>query len=109
MNEITVQELKEKIDNDEKVFILDVREPFEKFQSDIEYEQKLLIPLGDLSGRMSELDDFKEKEIVCLCRSGNRSGKACTLLEKEGFGNVKNLKGGINQWARDIDPGLPVY
>jgi len=44
-----------------------------------------------------------------MCRSGNRSGSACELLEKEGFTNVANLKGGINEWARKIDPSLPIY
>lgn len=109
MQEITVQQLKEKIDAGEKVFVLDVREPFEQYQSKLDYANSTLIPLGDLSGRMDELEDQKDSEIVCLCRSGSRSAKACGMLEKEGFENVKNLKGGINQWAREIDNSLPVY
>lgn len=109
MEEITVEEFKEKIDNDEKVFLLDVREPFEQYQSKIEYDNATLIPVGELAGRINEIEDQKEQEVVCLCRSGSRSAQACKLLEKEGFSNVKNLKGGINQWAKDIDTSLPVY
>lgn len=109
MDEITVQELKQKIDKGESPFILDVREPFEKHQSDINYEHKMLIPINNLGSRLDELSDKKDTEIVCLCRSGARSAKACRLLENEGFSNVKNLKGGINKWAKEIDTSLPMY
>ena len=109
MKEITVQDFKEKIDNDENVFLLDVREPFEQYQSNIDYENSALIPAGELSRRLDEIEDKKGEEIVCMCRSGSRSAEACRLLEEEGFENVKNLKGGINQWAKDIDSSLPVY
>ena len=109
MKEITVQEFKQKIDNNEDVFLLDVREPFEQFQSKIEYENSTLIPVDQIADRLSEIEDEQGSEIVCLCRSGGRSAKACKLLEQEGFSDVKNLKGGINQWAKDIDSSLPVY
>ncbi|MDX1618970.1 MAG: rhodanese-like domain-containing protein [Balneolaceae bacterium] len=109
MKEITVQELKEKIENGDGVFIVDVREVFEKYQSDIEYERKTLIPMGELQQRVDELEEHKDEEVVCMCRSGSRSARACNFLENRGFSDVKNLKGGINQWARDIDPSLPVY
>lgn len=109
MQEITVKELKKKIDNNEQVFVLDVREPFEQYQSKLDYENSTLIPLGDLNNRVNEIESHKDEEIVCMCRSGSRSAKACEMLEKEGFENVKNLKGGINQWAKDIDNSLPVY
>jgi rhodanese-related sulfurtransferase len=109
MKEITVQELKKKIDNNEKVFILDVREPFEQYQSKLDYDNSTLIPLGDLNNRVDEIESHKDEQVVCLCRSGARSAKACELLEDQGFENVANLKGGINQWAKDIDNSLPVY
>lgn len=110
MEEITVQQFKEKVDTkDKNVFLLDVREPFEQYQSKINYDNSTLIPLGELASRLDEIETHKENEIVCLCRSGGRSAQACQLLEKEGFSNVKNLKGGINEWAREIDTSLPVY
>lgn len=109
MEEITVQEFKKKIEADDSVFLLDVREPFEQYQSKINCENSTLIPVGELHNRLNELEDHKNEEIVCMCRSGGRSSKACELLEKEGFSNVKNLKGGINEWAREIDTSLPVY
>lgn len=109
MNDITVEELKAKIDNNEDVLILDVRQMFEKFQSRIDYEDALLISLGELPNRIEELEPHQGREIVCLCRSGVRSEKARQLLVEKGFENVKNLKGGINEWARKIDPSLPVY
>lgn len=108
MKEISVHELKKKIDNEEDVFLLDVREPFEQYQSKIEYDNATLIPVGELAEHLDEIEDKKDQEVVCLCRSGARSAEACKLLEKEGF-NAKNLKGGINQWAKEIDTSLPVY
>lgn len=109
MQEISVHELKEKIDAGEEVFVLDVREPFEQYQSKLDYEHSTLIPLGQLGERIGEIEDHATDEVVCMCRSGSRSAKACKLLEKEGFENVKNLKGGINRWAKEIDTSLPVY
>jgi rhodanese-related sulfurtransferase len=110
MQEITVQEFKKKIDsNDDNVFLLDVREPFEQYQSNIKYENSKLIPVGELGSRLDELESHKDQEIVCMCRSGNRSANACQLLKNHGFSNVKNLKDGINEWAREIDNSLPVY
>jgi adenylyltransferase/sulfurtransferase len=109
MKEMTVQELKKRIDSGNSVFLLDVREPFEQYQSKIEYENSTLIPLDQLAGRLNEIEEQKDAEVVCMCRSGGRSAQACELLEREGFKNAKNLKGGINQWAKDIDSSLPVY
>jgi len=110
MEEITVQEFKRKIDsNESSVFLLDVREPFEQYQSKIDFEYSKLIPVGELQSRVDELEQHQDKEIVCLCRSGSRSAQACMILEREGFSNVKNLKGGINEWAREIDHNLPIY
>ena len=110
MEEITVQDFKTKIDSeDNNIFLLDVREPFEQYQSKIEYDNSTLIPVGELESRLNEIESKKDQEIVCMCRSGGRSEKACKLLEKKGFSNVKNLKGGINEWAREIDDSLPVY
>jgi len=110
MKEITPEEFKGKIEeNDSEIFLLDVREPFEQYQSNIDYEYSKLIPIGELRSRIDELKEHQDEEIVCLCRSGGRSAQACQVLEREGFSNVKNLKGGINAWAREINTSLPIY
>lgn len=106
MKEITVEDLKMKLDQNKPFLLLDVREPFEVHISNIDTESTL-IPLDELSNRMQELDT--SAEIVVICRSGNRSGKACEMLEENGFSNVFNLKGGMNEWALKIDPSLPQY
>jgi rhodanese-related sulfurtransferase len=103
MDEITVNELKEKHDKREPFLLLDVREHFEYHISNL---NGTLIPLDELPDK---LDDRKEEEVIVMCRTGNRSATAQKLLLKNSFKNVKNLKGGINQWARKIDDSLPVY
>ena len=66
-----------------------------------------LIPLGQLAARLSELDSAED--MVLFCKSGTRSARALELMVSAGFRKVKNLKGGINAWAREVDPTLPVY
>ena len=105
MKEITVHDLKKKMDAGDDFLLLDVRDQFETHISKL--EQFVLIPLDQLPARFDELE--KEKETVVLCRSGMRSARACELLSKNGFENVWNLKGGINDWAKEIDTTLPVY
>ena len=109
MDTITAQQLKAKIDAGEDFFLLDVREPFEQYQSKIEYENSKLISVDELNDRIDEIKEHKNEEVVCMCRSGSRSSKAVKMLLNEGFENVKNLKGGINRWAKEIDTSLPVY
>ncbi|MCI0404311.1 MAG: molybdopterin-synthase adenylyltransferase MoeB [Acidobacteria bacterium] len=102
--EITVEELKQKLDAREDVFILDVREPHEYQICNL---NGYLLPLGDLPKRAHELDS--SREIVAHCRSGVRSAKAVDFLRQAGFRKVKNLKGGILAWAEKIDPRMPKY
>lgn len=106
MKEISVEDLKTKIDQKESFTLLDVRDPFELHISNLDYES-ITIPMDELSSRVDELDE--SQDIIVMCRSGSRSGTACEFLEKKGFSNVINLKGGINDWAKKIDPKLPVY
>lgn len=105
MNEITVQELKEKKESGDDFFLLDVREGFEYMVSNLDGEN---IPLGDLPSRVDEIKNYKDSEVVVMCRSGGRSGKALEFLEKEGFSNVHNLKGGITAWSKEIDTSMAV-
>ncbi len=102
--EITPRELKSRLDQGDDVFILDVREPHE-FQ--ICNLGGYLIPLGDLSRRVNELDS--SREIVAHCRSGKRSAEAVEFLRKAGFRKIWNLKGGILAWSAEVDPSIPKY
>ncbi|MEJ2758959.1 MAG: molybdopterin-synthase adenylyltransferase MoeB [Anaerolineales bacterium] len=103
--DITATELDEELHSDHPPKLIDVREPHELKIAAIEGAE--LIPLGQLAGRMSELDSADE--MVLFCKSGTRSTRALELLVGAGFRKVKNLKGGINAWAEEIDPSLPVY
>ncbi|MFD2872989.1 rhodanese-like domain-containing protein [Mucilaginibacter ximonensis] len=104
MQEITVQELKEKLDNKEDFQLIDVREDFEYETSNIGGQ---LIPLG---GIVIEADKIsKDKPVVIMCRSGKRSAAAIAQLEALGYTNLSNLQGGILAWASEIDPDMQVY
>jgi molybdopterin/thiamine biosynthesis adenylyltransferase/rhodanese-related sulfurtransferase len=103
--DITARELAERLKNGGDIRLIDVREPHELEISRLDGAQ--LIPLGQLAQRMHELDSAEE--IVLFCKSGTRSARALELLASAGFRKMKNLKGGINAWAREIDPSLPVY
>jgi sulfur-carrier protein adenylyltransferase/sulfurtransferase len=104
MAEISVEELKKKIDNKENIFILDVREPHEYQICNL---NGYLIPLGDLPKRVGELDS--SREIVAHCKMGGRSAKAVAFLQQAGFKKVSNLTGGITAWAERVDPRMPKY
>jgi adenylyltransferase/sulfurtransferase len=101
-----VEELKQRLDAKEDIFILDVREPHEYKICNLNGH---LVPLGDLPKRVQELDGAKEREVVVHCRSGGRSAKAVAFLQQAGFKKAKNLKGGILAWADRIDPKVPKY
>jgi adenylyltransferase/sulfurtransferase len=101
---VTVEELKQQLDSKKDLFILDVREPHEYQICNL---NGYLIPLGDLPKRVHELDS--SRDIVAHCRSGVRSGKAVAFLRQAGFKKVRNLTGGILEWADKIDPKMPKY
>ena len=103
--DIEVGQLAEKLAQGEQIHLLDVREPHELEISRLEGAD--LIPLGQLAARLSELDSAEE--MVVFCKGGTRSARALELLASAGFRKVKNLKGGINAWAREVDPSLPIY
>ena len=104
MKEITVEELKQMIDNQEDFQLIDVREEFEYETSNIEGEN---IPLGEILLEKDKVS--KDKPVVVHCRSGKRSAQAILLLEKEGYTNLSNLQGGILAWRDAFDPNMPVY
>lgn len=104
MNEITVTELKKLIDAKADFQLIDVREEHEFDEANL---KGILIPMGEALERSNEI--AKDKQVVIHCRSGARSGAICQALEKEGYNNVYNLKGGILAWANEIDSSVTKY
>lgn len=102
---ITVQELKQRLDKGDKLFLLDVREPYEYSLAKI--EGSVLIPLGTLPQSIDKLD--RNSEIIAYCHHGMRSADAVGFLVQQGFSNVKNLVGGIDAWSVQVDPSVPRY
>jgi adenylyltransferase/sulfurtransferase len=102
--QMTVKELKHRRDAGEDVFVLDVREPYEYQIANIGAK---LIPQNDVPKRLDEID--RNREIVVQCRSGQRSQRIAEYLAQQGYGNVKNLAGGILAWADEIDPKVQKY
>jgi len=104
--QLSVEQLKSRLDKGDKPFILDVREPHEYAIVNIGAP---LIPVGQLADRISEIPVPKDAEIVVHCKSGARSQKASQTLKAAGYTNVSNLAGGITAWADRIDKSLPKY
>jgi rhodanese-related sulfurtransferase len=96
MHTIQVAELNQKLQNGEKVHLVDVRESFEHDEFNI---GGILLPLGDIRmGDTEKIDHLKDEEVYLYCRSGNRSGQAALILETMGFTNVTNVVGGMLAW-----------
>ena len=104
---ISVRELKEKIDKKEDFILLDVREPNEYRFSKIKEKEAVLVPMMMLPKAVKELP--KDKDIYIICRSGSRSLQAAIWMKERGFKKVKNVEGGILAWADSIDPTVPKY
>lgn len=103
--DVTAGELSELLSGESPPRLIDVREPHELQIAALEGAD--LYPLGQLAAKLSELDTAEE--LVLFCKSGTRSTRALELLVGAGFRKVKNLKGGINAWAEEIDPSMPIY
>lgn len=96
MQEITVDELKSRLDAGEQLNVIDVREPNEYAEYNINAK---LVPLGNImSMQIDDLEPLKNEELIIHCRSGKRSLQACMMLETMGFTNVKNVVGGMIEW-----------
>ncbi|MBI1781167.1 MAG: rhodanese-like domain-containing protein [Sphingobacteriales bacterium] len=96
MTTITAEEVKARLDAGEKINLVDVREPHENAEFNI---GGILHPLGKVQTmQVEELEDLKDEEVIIYCRSGNRSGQACQILDMLGFKNTKNLVGGMLGW-----------
>ena len=105
VDEISVERLKALVDAGEAPRVLDVREAHELEISSLPFA--LHIPMGEVPGRMGELDP--EAPLIVMCRSGGRSMQVARFLEARGFRSVSNLAGGILAWGERIDPSLSPY
>ena len=103
--DISPSKLAKDLKSGKELRLIDVREPHEREISNLEGSE--IIPLGEFASRLSELDSAEE--IVLFCKAGTRSTRALEILASAGFKKVKNLKGGINAWAAEVDPSLPIY
>jgi len=106
MNEISAAELKQRMDAGDDIQLIDVRQPDEHEFARIQGAK--LIPLGEIVGRISEIDP--DRETVVHCKMGGRSAKAIEALTAAGFkGTLCNLRGGITAWSNEVDPKVPKY
>lgn len=96
----TPAEVQQRITNGEQLYLLDVREPAEFSEGHM--PGSTLVPLGQLAYKLADLP--RDRSIVAVCRSGNRSSVAVSMLQKAGFTTVHNLQGGIIAWARSGGP-----
>lgn len=96
MEIIQAEQVHQRLNGGESLYLLDVRQPEEHAEYNI---GGLLLPLGNITQmQIDEIEDWRDKEVICYCRSGQRSMQACMLLESMGFSNVKNLAGGMLNW-----------
>ncbi len=105
MRHFTVHELKQRLDQNNPPVLLDVREAWEIARCQL--PGSTWIPMGQIMARMTELN--KDVETVVICHHGIRSWQVAKYLEHEGFGDVINLSGGLDAWAKQIDPAMPIY
>ena len=104
--EITTEEVKSKLDKGETFTLLDVREPWEWEKARIEGSKQM--PMGDVPTRAHQ-DLDSDDHIVVVCHHGVRSLSVTSWLRQQGFENVQSMRGGIDGWARMVDPKVPLY
>jgi adenylyltransferase/sulfurtransferase len=107
MADCTVSELKERLDAGTAPALLDVRQPEEVAICRI--EGAVLLPMNEIPGRLTELEDFVDTELVVYCHHGMRSASVQAFLQRQGFTHVRNLIGGIDRYSLEADPTVPRY
>jgi adenylyltransferase/sulfurtransferase len=105
--EITVTDLKARMDAGDIPVLVDVREYYEADIADLPEVGQLRIPMAELTERVAEMD--REAELVLYCRSGARSDRAVRFLLRQGYAKVYNMKGGMLAWRNEVDPDIPAY
>ena len=103
--EISVSELKRRLDRGDKILLVDVREPWEHAQCCI--EGALRIPMGTIPANLQKLDT--DEPVVCYCHHGMRSIDVANWLRSQGVSDAKSLAGGIDRWSLEVDPRVPRY
>lgn len=104
--DITVSELKNRIDAGTAPIMVDVREPHEWDRQHLDGVEK--ISLATIPAKLTDMSQWKDQEVVLICRSGGRSGRATAFLQQQGFSNARNLAGGMLAWKAEIDPEFDV-
>lgn len=104
---VTVKEVKEKLDNNEPIILVDVREDEELALAKI--EGALHIPMGDMHTRYKEISDDPNAQVIVFCHHGHRSEQVMTQLWGLSFQNAKTMEGGIHAWSEEIDHNIPTY
>jgi rhodanese-related sulfurtransferase len=105
--EISVRQLKDRLDRGDEICIVDVREPHEWDICNLSKFGSTLIPMREVPAHAGDLP--RDRDIVVLCRSGARSARVTDYLRQAGFDRAMNLQGGIRAWAQSIDTSMPVY
>jgi len=103
--EITPEQVNALRGSGEDIVLLDVREPHEIALAAI--AGSVNIPMGEIPARVQELDP--EQHIVIVCHRGIRSANVAAWLQRQGFERVQSMRGGIDRWSKDVDPGVPIY
>ena len=107
MSTCSVEELRELRTRNADFLLVDVRTAEELAIASLEGACHL--PLDELPMRLTEIDAWKDRTVICMCHHGMRSAHAQQILQRSGFTQVRNLIGGIHAWSTRIDPGVPVY
>lgn len=105
--EVTPQDVKARFDAGEDLALIDCRTPEEHATARVDAAR--LVPMQDVPARLSELEEHLDEPVVVMCHHGQRSLQVAAFLKEQGFTDVKSLAGGIDRWAREIDPAVPRY
>lgn len=105
--EVDVKSVKSMIDNAADFVLLDVREQNEYDAAKI--ESSTLVPMSEIQDRVGELQSMREKHVVVHCHHGGRSLQVTQWLRGQGFEQVQNMAGGIDDWSKLVDPSVPRY
>lgn len=105
--EVTPRQVRAKLAAGDDVVLIDCRTPQEHAVARIEGAE--LVPLQEVGSRLSELEEYADREVVTFCHHGGRSLRLAAVLRQHGFENVKSMAGGIDLWSQDVDSSVPRY